>query len=221
MPDADKVSTLSCQVAGAELVLHPLKAIWYKERNSLIVSDVHLGKTNHFRKSGIAIPDAVETTNFERLDRLFDFFNPDRVIFLGDLFHSHLNTTWTEFEDLLKSNEHISFDLVMGNHDILPDAVYGQSLLNIFQEIKIGPFLLTHHPKENWTSKMYNLSGHLHPAVILKGKARQYLRLPCFYFKKNQGILPAFGAFTGMCKMNADEAEQIYIASESGVRRVK
>ena len=124
MTDAGPFSTVTCKVAGVELILHPLKSIWYPDQHSLIISDAHLGKTNHFRKSGIAIPDSVEATNFERLEKLFNLFNPQRVIFLGDLFHSHLNSAWERFEQLLQSFNHIAFDLVVGNHDILLSLIH-------------------------------------------------------------------------------------------------
>jgi len=45
------------------------------------------------------------------------------------------------------------------------------------------------------------LAGHWHPAVTLRGPARDVERLPCFCHVAGQGddvlVLPAFGAFTG------------------------
>jgi hypothetical protein len=37
--------------------------------------------------------------------------------------------------------------------------------------------------------------------VKLSGLAKQSLRVECFYFNKNHGILPAYGSFTGTSKM--------------------
>jgi metallophosphoesterase superfamily enzyme len=44
----------------------------------------------------------------------------------------------------------------------------------------------------------YVLAGHLHPGVVLGGRAHDRLRLPCFHFGPRSGVLPAFGEFTGM-----------------------
>ena len=41
------------------------------------------------------------------------------------------------------------------------------------------------------------LAGHWHPAVTLRGPARDTLRVPCFCHVDRTLILPAFGAFTG------------------------
>jgi metallophosphoesterase superfamily enzyme len=55
---------------------------------------------------------------------------------------------------------------------------------------------LCHHPRP--VSGAYVLGGHLHPCVKLLGRARDRMRLPCFWFGPTVGVLPAFGAFTGM-----------------------
>ena len=51
-----------------------------------------------------------------------------------------------------------------------------------------------------WSSTpffVFVLAGHLHPVCHLSGPARDAMRLPCFVSEPGQGILPAFGAFTG------------------------
>ncbi len=140
---------LKTTIAGAELILHPLKAIFYPSENALIVSDAHLGKADHFRKAGIAVPQQVNLTNLDRLDQLINQFNPRRVIFLGDLFHSSINEAWNDFEKLINGYDEVIFELVKGNHDILPQAVYDSSILKIYEDaLELGPFLLTHIPRE-------------------------------------------------------------------------
>lgn len=56
----------------------------------------------------------------------------------------------------------------------------------------------------------YTLSGHLHPGITLSGKGRQRLRLPCFWFGAQTGILPAFGAFTGLADIQPRQGDQIF-----------
>ena len=38
----------------------------------------------------------------------------------------------------------------------------------------------------------------MHPGVVLAGRAGDRLRLPCFHFGPDVGVLPAFGPFTGL-----------------------
>ena len=103
----------------------------------------------------------------------------------------------------------------------MPQAVYNSSILKIYEdELILGPFLLTHIPKEEKT-ELYNLAGHIHPGVVMKGKAKQYLKLPCFFFSDWQGIVPAFGDFTGLYKMTAKGNDQVYVVSGEKVVRVR
>ncbi|MFG5408224.1 hypothetical protein ABXN37_09015 [Piscinibacter sakaiensis] len=58
------------------------------------------------------------------------------------------------------------------------------------------------------------LAGHLHPCVHLSGRARDRLRLPCFHFAQGVGVLPAFGAFTGMHPVRRTPGDQVWAAAD-------
>jgi len=55
------------------------RCIFWEDKKTLILSDLHLGKTGHFRKSGIAIPQAVFKEDMQRLVTLLQIFNPAHV----------------------------------------------------------------------------------------------------------------------------------------------
>ena len=63
--------------------------------------------------------------------------------------------------------------------------------------------------------------GHLHPGVKLKGDGLQRLKLPCFYHTKNQLILPAFGAFTGLHILHPKEEDLIYVTTGKEVIEIE
>ncbi|MDX1672145.1 MAG: hypothetical protein R3211_07370 [Balneolaceae bacterium] len=67
----------------------------------------------------------------------------------------------------------------------------------------------------------YLLSGHIHPAVKLRGKARQSMKLPCFYFGKQQGVLPAFGHFTGTHVIKPQPDDRVYAIVNQRVVPIK
>ena len=212
---------IDTRIQGEKFILHPFKAILWERKSTLLLADLHLGKARHFRQSGIPVPQAAGDTNWDRLITLFLDFKPDRVLFLGDLFHSSYNTSWDEFCQLLDQFSHIQFELVVGNHDILQDAHYAQARLLIHADtLQEPPFLFTHEPIEAETIELYNLAGHIHPSVRLRGNGRQYLRLPCFYFGAKQGILPAFGAFTGTATIQPQKGDRVFVIAEDVVMEV-
>lgn len=182
------------------------------------MADLHLGKSTHFRKNGIPVPAGVMDATIDQLMSVLLDFKPERVLFLGDLFHSEYNREWEAIAALISQFKDISFNLVPGNHDILDRSVYREAGLAVTEaELVEVPWLFTHHPQEELSPELYNLSGHIHPGVRLSGGGKQTLRLPCFYFGKNQGILPAFGSFTGTAIIPVKRGDQVFVIAEGQV----
>lgn len=198
------------EILGQDFLLIPEKAMYWEQQDTLLIADLHFGKITHFRKAGIAVPDGAAFKNFNKLQSLLNAYPSKKVIFLGDLFHSNLNSEWLAFKNLLKNNPGVSFQLITGNHDILHTSSYSNTGLTVHQQVlKIGPIILSHEPLDD--TELYNLCGHIHPGVRIAGAARQSMRLPCFYFGKKNGILPAFGEFTGLHIINPKKGDRVYM----------
>jgi uncharacterized protein len=60
----------------------------------------------------------------------------------------------------------------------------------------------------------------VHPAVTLTGIGRQHSRLPCFWFGKTIGVLPAFGEFTGVAEADVQVGDQVFVVAEDAVLEV-
>jgi uncharacterized protein len=203
------------------ITLLPEKAVYLPNHKSLLVADLHFGKVNHFRKSGIAVPAKANDKNADSLINIINATKAERVIFLGDLFHSHYNEEWETVGQILNHFSACSFELVLGNHDILSLQQYQRHAIKVFEnQLIIGQWLLTHEPLNATPENFYNLAGHIHPGARLKGSGRQSIMLPCFYFGKQQGILPAFGSFTGLATIHPKKDENIFVIAEGRVMRV-
>jgi uncharacterized protein len=205
------------EVQKEELMLFPQKAVFWKKFDMLLLADLHLGKVNHFRKSGYAVPSKANDHNVELLVEIIELTRPRRVLCLGDLFHSYYNPEWEVFGELVSHFSGISFELVLGNHDVMSDRQYERKRIYLHDEIKLGPFIFTHHPMEEIPTDAYNIAGHIHPGVHLVGKARQSLTLPCFYFGARMGLLPAFGKFTGLAPITPERNDRIFVVAENKV----
>ncbi len=205
-------------IQNEKLLLHPHKCVFWVSKKILWIADLHLGKRAHFNNSGIPIPAAVSDENWKKLYDILDLFNPDRVLFLGDLFHSKINAEWEILGRYLNHFRNTSFELVRGNHDILSAQDYQLHQILVHDEfLWEPPFYFTHHPLAEVNEHQYNVCGHIHPAVRLRGKGRQSLRIPCFYFGKYQAILPAFGAFTGTARITPSKKDQVFLIAENQI----
>ncbi|MEQ8425324.1 MAG: ligase-associated DNA damage response endonuclease PdeM [Cyclobacteriaceae bacterium] len=205
------------EINKTDLILLAQKAIFIPAKKILLVADLHLGKVNHFRRSGIAVPTAVNKKNLELLVELINRLKPTRVIFLGDLFHSHYNEEWEAMGQVVRHFGDCKFELVRGNHDIMSNLQYERSSLTVCNLLELNSFILTHEPMEAVPANRYNLAGHIHPGVRLRGKGRQALTVPCFFFGEHQAILPAFGSFTGFVRVPVTKGDKVFIIADRKV----
>jgi uncharacterized protein len=203
-----------------ELRLLPGKALWWPKENMLVVSDVHLGKASHFRKNGISLPEQTNTDNLYRLADLLVDLKPKTLLLLGDLFHSEINSEWAVFEDFLLNFPKLEVILVKGNHDILPIEDFEKAGIEVVDALDRGPFRFVHEPVEEEEEGVYYIAGHIHPAVVLRGNARQRLRLACFWWGKFQAIMPAFGYFTGSHRVKPKKGDIVQVIAENKVLEV-
>ena len=193
---------------GHEFVLLPEKAAYWPARRILIVSDLHLGKAGHFRKHGIPIPSHIHHHDLYVLTELCNRWEVNHVVFLGDLFHSEPNEQWRQFEDWVSTYGCDNMTLIRGNHDILPESFYSDLGLVVKEELTLGCFSFTH--EEKLKGGFYNISGHLHPGIKLKGMAKQGLKVPCFYFRPENAYMPAFGKFTGLYTLRKRNVDKVF-----------
>ena len=189
--------------------LSPEHSVFWEEQKALIISDLHFGKTGHFRKSGIAVPQTIFKKDLQRLFHLVQFFKPSQLLIVGDMFHSEENKELDLFKRWRKDIEHLSVKLIKGNHDILLDSLYADMQIELYDDVlQIDNFIFTHQPVEH--NDAYVFSGHIHPGVTISGLGKQSLRFPCFYFTSTQAILPAFGGFTGFVSVNPAKEDKIF-----------
>jgi uncharacterized protein len=208
-------------IEGERIALLPEKVLYLPKHKTVLVADLHFGKVNHFRKAGIAVPAKANDKNAETLINVIHATKAERVIFLGDLFHSHYNEEWETVGQILQHFSACSFQLVLGNHDILSLQQYQQYSIQVFEnQLIIGQWLLTHEPLSTIPENFYNLAGHIHPSARLTGSGRQSMMLPCFYFGRRQGILPAFGSFTGLAVIHPKKDEHVFVIAEGKVMKV-
>ena len=210
---------LEITVAGEPLVLLPERALWWPKRRSLIVADVHFGKSSVFRKHGLAVPGGSTADNLARLSACIARFPVERLVCLGDLTHArsgHTPQVLARLGEFRERHANLQIDLIRGNHDRhagVPDVLRVTTL----QEPCIdAPFSLRHEPHPGDDRAGYELAGHIHPALVLSTQ-HDRVRMPCFAFGERSALLPAFGAFTGMHTLEISERVHYYAALEDRV----
>ncbi len=206
------------EIALQNLILSPLKVAYWTEQKALLLADLHLGKSGHFRKHGIGIPVEIIHADLDRLSQAIKKYQPEKLLIIGDFCHSRANSELEYFTEWRDLNPGLEIILVRGNHDILSDSLYSKWNIKVFDGIYETEGLTFSHDPINWAKHFnYVLSGHLHPGVKITGAGRQKITLPCFAFGKNQGVLPAFSIFTGLHPIKKEKTGQYFAISTDTV----
>ena len=190
------------ELEGHTLGLLPERAAWHASSRTLFVADLHLGKSATFRARGLPVPSGTTQENLQRLATLVRMHAAERVIFLGDLLHSKHAQRAAAIAPLhtwCAAHAPLRCVLVRGNHDSHagdPPSSLGFEIVDEPWPVDGAAGLVgCHHPRHMDSGAV--LAGHWHPAITLRGPARDHQRLACFCLVDKLLVLPAFGAFTG------------------------
>ena len=221
LPEAIDVN-VEIEWAGERLVLLPDKAVAWPRTSSLIVADLHLGKPAAFRSVGIPVPEFTTTSDLDRLDRLILEHRSERLIILGDFFHSVAGLQ-TEMmgavADWCRKNDRLKILLVPGNHDKKcgsPPACW--NIHNVCDGWTLDPFSFCHEPRE--ITGKHVMAGHIHPSIVLSDNVGGSLRLPCFWFTPTYAVLPAFGSFTGTQSIRPAPVDRLFVLGPDEIAEV-
>jgi DNA ligase-associated metallophosphoesterase len=216
---AGSMLTMETDIVAERMVLHPLRALYWPRMGWLLVSDLHLGKAAHLRKGGLALPEGGDAHTLARLDAVLGHFRPQRLVIIGDLFHSAHNSAWSAFEAWCRSAS-VALHLVAGNHDVLADRRYHDAGITVHPgRLAAGDLVLQHAPPHEAaaTAEGHIICGHVHPGVVLHGKGGQRLRLPCFLAGTGVTMLPAFGTSTGLHVLRPAATDRVFACTDRSV----
>jgi uncharacterized protein len=203
---------------GQSLQLLPSAAIFWPRESMLLVADAHIGKDQSFRRLGMPVPSGVSQGTLARLSTDLALTGAQQLVFLGDFLHSaHAQAASTQAELRAWRARHpeLACTLVRGNHDDhAGDPSADLAFVVRDEPWLVGPFALRHHPEPDLSH--YSLAGHWHPCVRV-GRGRERLRLPCFWFGAQVGVLPAYGEFTGMHPIERAAGDAIWAIADDSV----
>ena len=182
------MSAYDFRLCETALTALPSGALYWAGQGVLVVSDLHLGKSERIaRRSGVLLPPYEVTETLSRLDADIATTAPRLVICLGDSFDD------LEAADLAEDHALWLMRLmagrrwvwIEGNHDPGPVDLGGEHRT----ELTLGPLTFRHIALLGATGEV---SGHYHPKMRVAGQSRR-----CFLLDGARVILPAFGTYTG------------------------
>lgn len=180
-------------LAGAALAAMPSGALWWAERSTLVVSDLHLGKSERMaRRGGAFLPPYETLDTLTRLQRDLDATRAATLVCLGDSFDD-LDAAHGLGEPEATALRHVMRDRRViwaeGNHDPGPIPWGGEQVA----EVDVPPLTLRHVAEPGAAGEV---SGHYHPKAGVPTRGGTVTRA-CFLLDRERLILPAYGTYTG------------------------
>ena len=185
-------------------------AIFFKSLETLIFSDLHLGKSLSFLNEGNLIPPYDLDETLIRLEKIIKKYKPKKLISLGDSFHENKSIKYiSESHINLLNNllQNIEVTWIEGNHD--SNLLLKENILGDFKNYhKLKSFKFIHSKSKISSKKTFEFSGHFHPKISIKFNGLKY-SYKCFILTDNFCILPSFGTFTGGLDIKSKEFVKI------------
>ncbi|MEX1108428.1 MAG: ligase-associated DNA damage response endonuclease PdeM [Dongiaceae bacterium] len=196
--------SVAIRINGAELEPDPSGALWWPERATLIVADLHFEKGSSYAPSGRLLPPYDTTETLVRLAGIIARLAPARIVCLGDSLHDGDAVARIAADDrarlaaLMAGRDWIWIE---GNHDPAPHGLGGRVLAEWIE----GPLLFRHaariaaqasRGRKAQPVAAGEISGHYHPRAGVNWRGRTVTGR-CFVHDGARLVLPAFGAYTG------------------------
>jgi len=188
---------------GEQICLRPTGALYWPSADMLVVSDLHLGKSERIaRRGGTLLPPYETTETLTRLSDEIDATQATTVLCLGDSFDDRMAAEALDdahIDTLQKLKSGRRWLWVEGNHDPGPLGLGGTHL----SEHHDRPFVFRHIAATPCESG--EISGHYHPKARIKHATRR-----CFLVDPKRIIVPAFGAYTGGLNWTTPELRALF-----------
>ena len=180
--------------AGETFVATPGGALFWPNRQALLVADLHLEKASWFASGGQFLPPYDSQATLTALAGEAAACGATRLYCLGDSFHDRFGCDRlpAPARELLQSmTSRLDWVWIIGNHDPgFADHCGGR----LADEVEANGIVLRHEAIV--ADPRPEISGHFHPKLRLNMRGRRVSRR-CFVASISKLILPAYGSLTG------------------------
>jgi len=188
--------------------LDNLGFIYWPRIMTIILSDLHLGKSMFWARHGKFLPPYDNLETLSKLKKILRKLQINKIIFLGDVFHDDSGYETLEPDTIQILNEilcNYKIIFIAGNHD-LNISIPKIKILKNYTKDGIS---FSHYPNSHVSKRKAEIFGHFHPKISIKIRGR-VISKKCFVIDKKKILLPAFGNYTGGLDINKNMLLNIF-----------
>jgi len=205
---------------GIELI-NGFRAIYVKELDLLIISDLQIGEELYLAEKGVFVPQIQLKEMKKELNSIFKKIQAERILINGDIKHEFGEASRQEWREVIELVEFLRKKtketiVVRGNHDNYLLNIASKINLQVFDPFYLEKgYLFTHgHKKISYPKAFHTLIiGHEEPAIILK-EGFDRIKLPALLYGKMKNgkriiCLPAFSYLSSGTEVNVVDKEDL------------
>lgn len=207
-----------------EAELLPERALFLRAARALVVADLHVGKSESYRRFGVPSADGIDEETLVRLGRAAMRIGAKVIVVVGDLTH-HADglgeremTLFAEFRERCG----LPIRLVEGNHDRGARTLPSEWMIDrVGERFELGGVRFRHEPGERPADDAkgaWTVHGHLHPVLSLARGPRS-VEAPAFVVDRPRRsvVLPAFSKFSRGVRFDGRGGEELFAIAEGAV----
>ncbi len=174
--------------------------LYLEDYDSAVMADFHLGYEDVMAQKGIFLPKLQYPYILDLLDKIFEKYEPRKVIIDGDLKHefSHnMPQEWKEIESIIDFFlDRSELVVVRGNHDNFLKGILRRRGIEMHEFYTMGPYIFAHGHKDiDLPEDKILIMAHEHPSITLRDEIYATVKLPCFLYSKKIIVLPAVSLY--------------------------
>src|SRR5436305_8120920 len=139
---------IEIEIATTRVQLLDDRAVYWGERETLLIADVHFGKAAAFRAHSIAVPGGTTATDLARISALIEQCGAKSLYILGDMWHAKEGLAPQTIEvisEWRRANGSLEIVLVKGNHDRkCGELPRGLDIRTVDEPFALGNVMLAH-----------------------------------------------------------------------------
>ena len=207
--------------AGLLVDLMPERALFIRAVRALVVADIHVGKSESYRRFGVPSTDGIDEESLIRLSRAAMRAEAKVIVVVGDLTHSAEGIGEAERERFAEFRQRCALPirLVEGNHDRGARTLPPEWMIDrVGDAFELGGVRFRHDPADVASTGAWTICGHLHPVLSVSRGVRA-VEAPAFLVDHTTKtlVLPAFSKFTRGVRIEPSRTREIHAIVESSV----
>jgi metallophosphoesterase superfamily enzyme len=187
------------------------RALFLKAEKTLVVADIHWGYADSHRRVGNLLPKWGNAETAQRLLALLDFYQPTRMIWLGDSLHTAGSSEAAE--EFLSTHAPEEMVVLRGNHDRKWRRITAD-------DFRLGRCFFHHGDREMAVDPgLVEIIGHVHPAISLSDGAGTRVKAPVLVHGRRRLILPSFSDWSSGASWSGELAddEKLWVISSKRI----